>query len=119
MGLIVVIDQRGHGILAAVDGDEWRVRIDEVPAGNEFCYGDVIAVEAKEPHRFLRVVERGEFQPSLRVHHSHDNADWLDTLDALGWATFEEAPGLARVAAPSGVDARAQLSQDPRVQGVS
>ena len=116
MGLIVFFDDRAHGILHAVEGEEWHVRIDEVPATNAYCYGDVIAVSAAEPRRFLRLVERGGYQPSLRVHHSHENLDWLDALDALDWATFEESEGVARLAAPLGVDAAAELARDPRVQ---
>ncbi|HVJ92226.1 MAG TPA: hypothetical protein VM580_20640 [Labilithrix sp.] len=116
-------------VLATVDTPEWHVRVDDVPSVRAFCHGDVVAVDAagaplRDPslRRFLRVVERGGHQPSLRVTHSLSDATavdaWLEGLEHAGWRTRDDGRGVVWVAAPVGVDARAVLQSAAWVTAV-
>jgi hypothetical protein len=63
----------------------------------------------------LRVVERGQYQPTLRIAHRLDDdaqiGAFIEALEKQGWAARDDNHGSVWVAVPSGVDARAILSK--------
>jgi hypothetical protein len=129
--LIDIQTPSGHAwgllTLATIDQSEWQITINEVPRVAEFCYGDLVMVDARGatttsgPRLFLRIVERGQFAPSVCVAHTLDAAAveaWLEELEAAGWASRDDEGGKVWLAAPSNVDARAVLAR-PFVISVS
>jgi hypothetical protein len=125
MGVIVEIevgpDQSAYGLLEpnSVSSPEWRVYVNMVPRVAAFSFGDTVIVDGRGANAssssrrpFLRVAERGSYQPTLRVAHVLEDDDdvdaWLDQLTK--WETYDGGDGVVWVSAPEGVDARAVLA---------